>query len=103
MPRRPEPLQTTRILAAGAFLWLILAILGIWSPQPESKHVVGLLSVVYTLCEYGGLLFLGVGMFLRATAWTQAWRDGTDGPYDVPADVVMSENPTFPAEDDPDF
>ena len=103
MPRRPEPLQTTRMLGAGTLLWLIFAVLWIWYPQPSSKHVVGLLTVIYTFCQYGGLLFLGVGMFLRATAWTQAWRDGTDGPYDAPTGVLLSENPTFPAEDDPEF
>jgi hypothetical protein len=103
MPRRPEPLQTTRMLAVGAFLWLIYAVIWIWYPQPASKHGVGFVTALYNVCLLGGLLFLGVGMFLRASAWAQAWRDGTDGPYDVPADVVMSENPTFPAEDDPDF
>ena len=42
-------------------------------------------------------------MFLRATAWAQAWRDGTDGPYDLPVEVVISEHTGFPAEDDPEF
>jgi hypothetical protein len=103
MPRRPEPLQTTRMLGLGAFLWLLYAAISIWYPTPTNKHAVGLVSAVSYIALYGGLVFLGVGMFLRATAWVQAWRDGTDGPYDFPIEVVLSENPGFPAEDDPDF
>lgn len=103
MPRRPEPLQTTRMLGVGAFLWLLYAVVWIWYPQPSSKHGIGFFTAFYNVCLFGGLLFLAVGMFLRATAWAQAWRDGTDGPYDFPADVTVSENPGFPAEDDPDF
>jgi hypothetical protein len=103
MPRRPEPLQTTRMLAAGLILWLLYAIILVWYPQPTSRHAVGLITTISNLSLYGGLVFLGVGMFLRATAWAQAWRDGTDGPYEFPADVIVSERTDFPAEDDPDF
>ena len=52
---------------------------------------------------WGGLLFLAVGMSLRASAWIQDWKDGTDAPYDAPTDVIVSERIDFPAEDDPDF
>ncbi|BEP12359.1 hypothetical protein acdb102_06700 [Acidothermaceae bacterium B102] len=103
MPRRPEPLQTTRMLGAGTLLWLIYAVIWIWYPQPSSKHAVGFVTALYNVCLFGGLLFLAVGMFLRASAWAQAWRDGTDAPYDFPADVIVSERTDFPAEDDPDF
>lgn len=103
MPRRPEPLQTTRVLGVGFVMWLLYAVIWIIAPQPTSAHLVGLLTAATELLLYGGLLFLAVGMFLRATAWAQAWRDGTDGPYDFPVDVVVSERTDFPAEDDPDF
>ena len=91
------------MLAAGAALWLIYAIVSIWYPTPKNRHAVGLITVVSYIALYGGLIFLLIGMFLRATAWIQAWKDGTDGPYDVPTDVVVSERVDYPAEDDPDF
>ena len=103
MARRPEPLQTTRLLAVGFVMWLLYALIYVIAPQPTSSHLVGLLTATTFLLLYGGLLFLGVGMFLRASAWAQAWRDGTDAPYDFPADVIVSERTDFPAEDDPDF
>jgi hypothetical protein len=103
MPRRPEPLQTTRMLGLGFVLWFINAAMRIISPTISSAHVTGLWLAILDWTFWGGLLFLSVGMFLRATAWAQAWRDGTDGPYDFPTEVVRSENPGFPAEDDPDF
>lgn len=103
MQRRPEPLQTMRMLGTGALLWVIYVIIWIWYPQPTSPHAVGLVTAINNLSLYGGFLFLGVGMFLRATSWLQEWRDGTDGPYQVPGDVIVSERLDFPAEDDPDF
>jgi hypothetical protein len=103
MPRRPEPLQTTRMLAVGFGMWLLYALIWIIAPQPTSSHLVGLLTASTEILLYGGLLFLGVGMFLRAAAWAQSWRDGTDAPYDFPADVIVSERIDFPAEDDPDY
>jgi hypothetical protein len=103
MQRRPEPLQTTRMLAGGLALWLFNALIRILAPEPTSTHVQGLLSSILDFAFWGGLLFLGVGMFLRATAWAQSWRDGTDGGYELPVDVIVSERIDFPAEDDPDF
>jgi hypothetical protein len=103
MQRRPEPLQTTRMLGAGLFLWLLYAVIAVWNPSASSAHVVGFITAVADLARYGGLILLLVGMFLRATAWATAWREGTDGLYEQPADVVVSERMDFPAEDDPDY
>lgn len=103
MQRRPEPLQTTRMLGAGLVLWFFYALIFVLAPQPTSTHVVGLLTATTNLLLYGGLIFLFIGMFLRATAWAQAWRDGTDGGYERPVDVVVSERMDFPAEDDTDY
>jgi hypothetical protein len=103
MQRRPEPLQTTRMLGAGLALWLFNALIRIIAPNPGSTHTAGLLSSVLDFAFWGGLIFLLVGMFLRATAWAQAWREGTDGLYERPADVVVSERMDFPAEDDPEY
>ena len=102
MQRRPEPLQTTRMLGAGLFLWLVYAAIAVWNPSASSQHVVGLITAVADLARYGGLILLLVGMFLRATAWAQAWRDGTDAIYERPGDFGP-ERPAFPPEDDPDF
>ena len=102
MQRRPEPLQTTRLLGVGALLWLINAVLRVLAPTITSVHVGGFFSVVLDWTFWGGLLFLGVGMFLRATAWAQNWRDGTDAIYERPGDFGP-ERPAFPPEDDPDF
>ncbi|MDX6255811.1 MAG: hypothetical protein QOJ11_2145 [Frankiales bacterium] len=102
MQRRPEPLQTTRMLGVGLALWFFYGVIFILAPQPTSSHLVGLLTATTNLLLYGGLIFLFIGMFLRATAWAQAWREGTDGVYERPADVV-SERADFPAEDDPDY
>jgi hypothetical protein len=103
MPRRPEPLQTTRMLGVGFGMWLLYAVILIIAPNPSSSHLVGLLSACTDVLLDGGLLFLGVGMFLRASAWAQAWRDGTDAPYEFPDDVIVSERIDYPAEDDPDY
>jgi hypothetical protein len=103
MRRRPEPLQTTRMLGAGLALWLFNALIRIIAPNPSSLHTQGLLSSVLDFAFWGGLIFLFIGMFLRATAWAQAWRDGTDGGYELPVDVIVSERMDFPAEDDPDY
>ena len=102
MPRRPEPLQTSRMLGTGVFLWLINAVLRIAAPSITSSHVDGFWLTILDWTFWGGLLFLAVGLFLRATAWAQAWREGTDGVYLPPTDVV-SERLDFPAEDDPDY
>lgn len=103
MRRRPEPLQTTRLLGSGLFLWLIYAFVFVLSPTITNTHMSGLINALTTFCLYGGLVFLLTGMFLRATAWAQDWRDGTDAPYDAPNDVIVSERVDFPAEDDPDY
>ncbi len=103
MQRRPEPLQTTRMLGAGLLLWLVYAVIAVWNPSASSPHVVGFIQAVADLARYGGLILLLVGMFLRAAAWTTAWREGTDQIYERPAEVVDSERPDFPAEDDPDY
>jgi hypothetical protein len=89
------------MLSVGAVLWLANALLRIISPEPSSTHAQGLLSSILDWTFWGGLLFLAVGMFLRATAWAQDWRDGTE-PYVVP-DVIISERTDFPAEDDPEY
>lgn len=91
------------MLGLGLFLWLVNGFLRILSPRINSRHVVGLLSGILDWAFWGGLLFLAVGMFLRASAWLQDWKDGTDAPYDAPTDVIVSERIDFPAEDDPDF
>jgi hypothetical protein len=102
MQRRPEPLQTTRMLGAGLFLWLVYAVLAVWNPSSTSRHVVGFIAAVADLAKYGGLILLLVGMFLRAAAWSVAWRDGTDSIYERP-DTAVPERTEFPAEDEPDF
>lgn len=105
MPRRPEPLQTTRMLSTGLALWLLDAVLVVWNPNSSSGHVLAFISIAETMLLDGGLIFLLIGMFLRATAWAQAWRDGTDGQY-VAADAAgspVSERLDYPADDDPDF
>jgi hypothetical protein len=99
MPRSPEPVQTSRVLAVGAFLWVINAALRIVNPSISSTHLQGVLSTVLDWTFWGGLLMLAVGMFLRATSWVQDWRDGTDR-YQPPSDVVVSERLDFPADDD---
>ena len=38
MPRRPEPLQTTRVLGVGFVMWLLYAVIWIIAPQPTSAH-----------------------------------------------------------------
>ena len=91
------------MLAFGLFLWLIYAALAIRYPTSTNKHTVGLITAISYISLYGGLIFLAVGMFLRASAWIQDWKDGTDAPYDAPTDVIVSERIDFPAEDDPDF
>jgi hypothetical protein len=103
LPRRPEPLQTTRMLSTGLALWLLDAVLVVWNPNSTSGHVLGLISIVQSMLLDGGLIFLLIGMFLRATAWGQAWRDGTDEVYEVPRNAPVSERIDFPADDDPDF
>src|ERR1700712_2199931 len=102
MQRRPEPLQTSRMLGAGLFLWLFYAVLAIWNPSSTSRHVVGFIAAVADLAKYGGLILLLVGMLLWAAAWAVAWRGG-------PADIYESPSPAgperidFPAEDEPDY
>jgi hypothetical protein len=103
MPRRPEPLQTTRMLSTGLALWLLDAVLVVWNPNSTSGHVLAFISIAETMLLDGGLVFLLIGMFLRATAWSQAWRDGTDAQYGLSPDAPASERLDYPADDDPDY
>jgi hypothetical protein len=91
------------MLSTGLALWLLDAILVVWNPNSTSGHVLALLSIVETMLLDGGLIFLLIGMFLRATAWAQSWRDGTDTQYGLPTDAPVSERLDYPADDDPDF